>query len=96
MIKKMYETVVKTEGMGTYISLSSKANDVERVKVRCLFGGAGWMVEDSLNIGGFFHQKKYDLFDDAIDHAYERHNNKKVCISLKRINPPFTNTIFTS
>ncbi len=92
--------VATTDGSGIYVSLSTDTNDIddiETVKVREFTNGeCGWMIEDSLDVGGFFHQKRCDLFEDAMDYAEKRHKNKKLCISLKRINPHFQETIYSS
>lgn len=99
-IQNEYNHKVANDGNGIYISLSTDTNDIddiETVKVRRLTNGeCGWMIEDSLDVGGFFHQKRCDLLKDAMDYAEKRHNNKNLTISLKRINPHFQKTVYTS
>lgn len=92
-----HETTVATEGNSIYISFSNNKDRIEKVKVRKLYlGDDGWMVEDSLDVGGFFRQQRYDLFADAMNNAEERLNEEHFCISLKRINPHYHRTIYTS
>ena len=92
-----HETINETKGNSIYISFSNNKERIERVKVRKLyFYDGGWMVEDSLNVGGFFRQQLYDLFADAMNNAEERLNEEHFCISLKRINPHYHRTIYTS
>jgi len=98
-IRCKYEKHVATKKpTNIYISLSAKEVDMERVKVRRINinGDNGWMVEDSLGVGGFFRQERYELFDDALTNAIKKHNNKSLCISFKTINPHYQEKVYTS